>query len=206
MTDEVRPAPAGPLPYLLTLKDPGTTERTRKREIGDEAVWTLSSAKPGNGVEQLRDNNVETFWQSDGENHHINIQFHKKTRVKEIAFYLDFKHDESYTPAKISIRAGSVLHDLSEIANFDLKEPVGWVVVPLETVHTERDLSSGSDYLRTLRVHLLQLAVLASHQSGRDTHIRQVKIFGPRKPMTHGWGTELSEFNSLEFLQVRCIR
>lgn len=26
-----------------------------KREIGDEAVWTLSSAKAGNGVEQLRD-------------------------------------------------------------------------------------------------------------------------------------------------------
>jgi len=25
-----------------------------KREIGRDAVWTLSTAKPGNGVEQLR--------------------------------------------------------------------------------------------------------------------------------------------------------
>lgn len=25
-----------------------------KREIGGDAVWTLSTAKPGNGVEQLR--------------------------------------------------------------------------------------------------------------------------------------------------------
>ena len=25
-----------------------------KREIGADAVWTLSTAKPGNGVEQLR--------------------------------------------------------------------------------------------------------------------------------------------------------
>lgn len=25
-----------------------------KREIGSDAVWTLSTAKPGNGVEQLR--------------------------------------------------------------------------------------------------------------------------------------------------------
>jgi len=33
------------------------------REIGDEAVWTLSSAKPGNGVDQLRDGTVESFWQ-----------------------------------------------------------------------------------------------------------------------------------------------
>lgn len=26
-----------------------------RREIGDEAVWSLSTAKPGNGVDQLRD-------------------------------------------------------------------------------------------------------------------------------------------------------
>jgi len=36
---------------------------TGKREIGNEAVWTLSTAKPGNGIDQLRDNNRDTFWQ-----------------------------------------------------------------------------------------------------------------------------------------------
>jgi len=36
---------------------------SQRREIGDLAVWTLSSAKPGNGVEQLRDDSVSTFWQ-----------------------------------------------------------------------------------------------------------------------------------------------
>lgn len=34
------------------------------REIGREAVWSLSSAKPGNGVDQLRDESIETYWQS----------------------------------------------------------------------------------------------------------------------------------------------
>jgi len=34
-----------------------------RKEIGDEAVWTLSSAKVGNGVDQLRDDNLSTFWQ-----------------------------------------------------------------------------------------------------------------------------------------------
>lgn len=29
-----------------------------RREIGDEGVWSLSSAKPGNGVDQLRDGAV----------------------------------------------------------------------------------------------------------------------------------------------------
>mmetsp|Transcript_8707 Transcript_8707/g.11460 ORF Transcript_8707/g.11460 Transcript_8707/m.11460 type:complete len:81 (-) Transcript_8707:341-583(-) len=72
---------------------------SQRREIGDLAVWTLSSAKPGNGVEQLRDNSINTFWQSDGgQPHFVNIQFLKKMKVQEIALYLDFRTDESYTP------------------------------------------------------------------------------------------------------------
>lgn len=33
------------------------------QDLSKHAVWTLSSAKQGNGVEQIRDNMVETFWQ-----------------------------------------------------------------------------------------------------------------------------------------------
>ena len=81
----------------------GTDEKPKgnstRREIGDLAVWSLSSAKHGNGVQQLRDDSNSTFWQSDGQQPHlVNIQFLKKTRVGEIALYLDFKTDESYTP------------------------------------------------------------------------------------------------------------
>jgi hypothetical protein len=36
---------------------------SNRREVGDLAVWTLSSAKPGNGVEQIRDDSTTTFWQ-----------------------------------------------------------------------------------------------------------------------------------------------
>jgi len=32
--------------------------------------------------------------------------------IKEIGIYCDFKQDESYTPSKISIRAGTHFHDL----------------------------------------------------------------------------------------------
>ena len=81
-------------------------------EIGDQAVWILSSAKLGNGVDQLRDNDTATFWQSDGTIPHlITIQFMKKTRVSQIAMYLDFKSDESYTPNKIQIKGGLNLQD-----------------------------------------------------------------------------------------------
>lgn len=110
---------------------------TDRREIGAEAVWSLSTAKPGNGkvstilniihllftsypsfssmtihnpiylptstgVEQIRDDNLDTYWQSDGaQPHMINIQFHKKMTILEVALYLDYTLDESYTPKKV---------------------------------------------------------------------------------------------------------
>jgi len=40
-----------------------TETKKDKQEIGDQAVWSLSSAKPGFGVEQLRDDNLDTYWQ-----------------------------------------------------------------------------------------------------------------------------------------------
>jgi hypothetical protein len=50
--------------HLVSMGTPHAPEaNSQRREIGDLAVWTLSSAKPGNGVEQLRDDSVSTFWQ-----------------------------------------------------------------------------------------------------------------------------------------------
>ena len=50
-------------------------------EIGEDAVWTLSTAKAGNGVQQLRDNNMQTFWQSDGlQPHLITLEFNKQVK------------------------------------------------------------------------------------------------------------------------------
>jgi hypothetical protein len=51
-------------------------------EIGEDAVWTLSTAKAGNGVQQLRDNNMQTFWQSDGlQPHLITLEFNKQVYI-----------------------------------------------------------------------------------------------------------------------------
>ena len=47
--------------------------------------------------------------------------------------YIDFKSDESYTPNKISIKAGTVFQDLKEILYIELKEPSGWYIFPLKT-------------------------------------------------------------------------
>eukprot|EP00752_Nemacystus_decipiens_P012872 g11396.t1 len=182
-----------------------------RREIGREAVWSLSSAKPGNGVDQLRDDSTSTYWQSDGgQPHLINVQFHKKMTIVEIAFHLDFNADESYTPKKLSIRAGSSFHDLVEVTVKELHEPLGWVRVPLFAPGTggpaaiAADAAGGSEG-PVLRAHFLQICVVAMHQNGRDTHIRQVKVFGPRLASAQH-DPSLLEFISPEFETFSCIR
>lgn len=165
-----------------------------KREIGKLAVWSVSSAKPGNGVDLLRDSNLDTFWQSDGAQPHlVNIQFQKKVRLQQLAIYVDYKHDESYTPNKISVRVGNSFHDLREVKQIELDEPIGWVRISL----------CPNDSIEFLRAFLIQLAVLSNHQNGRDTHIRQIKIYGPRQSAVIG---HQFQFTSIEFRTYSTIR
>ncbi|KFM65144.1 Anaphase-promoting complex subunit 10, partial [Stegodyphus mimosarum] len=139
------------------------------QEVGPLAVWSLSSCKPGFGVDELQDSCLETYWQSDGPQPHlINIQFQKKTTIQDVCLYADYKLDESYTPNRISIRAGTHFHNLQEIIVFELNEPAGWIKIPL------------TDSLdQPIRTYLVQIAVLSNHQNGRDTHMRQIHVHSP---------------------------
>jgi anaphase-promoting complex subunit 10 len=207
-------------PTLKLLADPELSLTVR--DIGITANWSLSTAKPGNGVDQLRDSSLDTYWQSDGiQPHHINIQFPRRQTISAIALYLDFTLDESYTPKKMKIRVGTTFHNLEEIRTVDVREPCGWVTIPLwrkwgedvfdnildphgddndddeeggggETTNdgTEdgggrRKNNKSSNRVplwkrKPMRSHMVQISILSMHQNGRDTHVRQVKIFGPR--------------------------
>ena len=158
-----------------------TIEGMGCRELGIDAIFTISSAKPGNGAEQLRDDNLETYWQSDGAfPHFINIQYLKKVAVSKVCFYLDYGLDESYTPKKVSIASGTSMHDLVDIVTVELNEPNGWVTVPLSDPHNPDEEGQIPTHLRT---HLLQVKIMSMHQNGRDTHIRQIQILGPRESL-----------------------
>lgn len=174
------------------------------RELGSDAVFTISSSKPGNGVEQLRDNNLETYWQSDGSFPHlVNIQFLRKTTISKLCIYLDYNSDESYTAKKILICSGTCLHDLMETKSVDLTEPIGWVVIPLHDPNGENDYNDSGDFLRA---HFLQIKILSMHQNGRDTHIRQIKILGPRKSPTAMGNFSYDDFKTSEMIQYAAIR
>uniref|UniRef100_A0A8C5RIL9 Anaphase-promoting complex subunit 10 n=2 Tax=Elapidae TaxID=8602 RepID=A0A8C5RIL9_LATLA len=199
--------------------DPKQLERTGTvREIGSQAVWSLSSCKPGFGVDQLRDDNLETYWQSDGSQPHlVNIQFRRKTTVKTLCIYADYKSDESYTPSKISVRVGNNFHNLQEIRNrgvklagcrpdtsreghahpsstkqLELVEPSGWIHVPLTDTHK-----------KPIRTFMIQIAVLANHQNGRDTHMRQIKVYTPVEESSIG---KFPRCTTIDFMMYRSIR
>ena len=53
----------------------------------------------------------------------------------------------------------------------EFDEPVGWYTFPL--------FERGRPYIKTME---LQIAILQNQHSGRDTHIRQIKVFAPREP------------------------
>ncbi|KAH9778099.1 Anaphase-promoting complex subunit 10 [Citrus sinensis] len=165
------------------------------REMGKKAAWSVSSCKPGNGVSALRDDNLDTYWQSDGAQPHlVNIQFQKKVKLQLVVLYVDFKLDESYTPSKISVRAGDGFHNLKEIKTVELVKPTGWVYISL----------SGNDPRDTfVNTFMLQIVVLSNHLNGRDTHVRQIKIYGPRpNPIPH----QQFQFTSSEFNTYSTVR
>ncbi|KAL9689542.1 hypothetical protein QQ045_009928 [Rhodiola kirilowii] len=165
------------------------------REMGKNAAWSVSSSKAGNGVSALRDDNLETYWQSEGvQPHLVNVQFQKKVRLQLVVMYVDFKQDESYTPSKITIRAGDGFYNLKDIKTVELLKPTGWVYISL----------SGNEPRETfVNTFMLQISIASNHLNGRDTHVRQVKVYGPRpNPVPH----QPFQFTSREFITYSFVR
>lgn len=88
--------------------------------------------------------------------------------MREVAFYVDAGADESYTPRTVSVRAGTLHHDLEELRRVELSSPTGWVRIPLG--------GAGSAGVRTWYV---QVVVHTMKANGRDMHMRGLRVLGP---------------------------
>ncbi|XP_065185958.1 anaphase-promoting complex subunit 10-like [Sycon ciliatum] len=166
-------------------------------EVGNDAQWTVSSCKAGNGVQKLRDNKIDTVWQSDGaQPHTISVFFRERMFVECLCFYVDYEDDETYTPNRVCAKVGTMLSDMTVVSTKDLDQPRGWITMPLT-----------DDSGRPSHVFMVELIIIANHQNGRDTHIRQCKIYARSEPAvlplsaqeslyTFG-GAPLSHFNTL---------
>ncbi|TXT09057.1 hypothetical protein VHUM_02531 [Vanrija humicola] len=145
-------------------------------ELGRLAHWSVSSHKYGFGVDNLRDGNENTFWQSEGPQPHIiDLSFPKRVFISSIGLLTSHPRDDSYTPSRVSIRAGTGVHDLQEVRFEEFSKPDGWVRIPLRPLEAD---GSGGDG-PPVPAHHLRIVIVANHLNGKDTHVRGLKVFGP---------------------------
>ncbi|XP_024461229.1 anaphase-promoting complex subunit 10 isoform X2 [Populus trichocarpa] len=163
-------------------------EKWEKKLLG---VLVLANLEMGSLLLEMT---ILTLIGNGAQPHLVNIQFQKKVKLQLVVLYVDFKLDESYTPSKISIRAGDGFHNLKEIKTMELVKPTGWVYLSL----------SGNDPRETfVNTFMLQIAVLSNHLNGRDTHVRQIKVYGPQlNPFPH----QPFQFTSREFITYSSVR
>ncbi|KAH6656690.1 anaphase-promoting complex, subunit 10-domain-containing protein [Truncatella angustata] len=142
------------------------------KEISNLASFTVSSYKPGCGVNELRDDNIHLFWQSDGpQPHRLNIHFIKRVEIRALRLYLDYELDESYTPTKIQITAGFGPNLTIPFTTMELSMPKGWLDVPIAG-------AGGGPDGNSLCCWFVRIIILENHQNGKDTHLRGVKVYG----------------------------
>lgn len=155
---------------ILSSAPPPEPSLAHLREISPLASWTVSTYKPGCGVEALRSPSTSQFWQSDGPQPHLlNIHFFKLVSIVKLRVHLDFELDESYTPTRMLFLAGTGMYDLTEFAKWTGEAPNGWVDIGLEGV--------GSRGGNVLKAMVVQIRVCENHQNGKDTHVRGVQIY-----------------------------
>ncbi|ETS63926.1 hypothetical protein PaG_02255 [Moesziomyces aphidis] len=210
------PRPSSPFRKKRPRRIYDVDDRSTKVDVGSTpgTSWTLSSYKPGSGVAELRSADLTKLWQSDGNQPHlINIQFARRTCVTHVSIFLDVKQDDSYTPTKIAIKAGTNYHDLTPVRQRTFDTPQGWkhfsmtpgtVDAATEEEDEERDEADGEneqtngegeeggsdeeDEQDGIRLWLLQVCILANHLNGKDTHIRRIVVFGPKTSPTASTG------------------
>ena len=114
---------------------------------------------------------IQYHGRSDGpQPHHLNIHFSRLVSIVSIRIFLDFEADESYTPTRITLLAGTGYHDLIPFSALEFAQPKGWIDVPLDHV-------GGGEDGKTLRAFLVQVKVVENHQNGKDTHVRGLKVY-----------------------------
>ena len=107
------------------------------QEIGSSGIWTVSSSKPAHGVANLRDGNLDTYWQSDGGTpHSILVEFGERVLVSHVALYLDYGLDESYTPQHIVLKAGLQEPELTDVLQGTVKKATGWLIIDIQQEST----------------------------------------------------------------------
>ena len=140
-----------------------------RQEISHLGAWYLSSSKPGNGLNELKSDNLTKYWQSDGSPiHYLEIEFNKKYELTEIWIYLDRLVDESYTPNRLLLRSRNYLDDIVDLLEIEIEDPTGWFKIDLQGI------------LKGIKTKYIQVQFLSNLHFGKDTHLRGFKVFSAK--------------------------
>ncbi|KAL7417693.1 anaphase-promoting complex, subunit 10/DOC domain-containing protein [Mrakia frigida] len=175
------------------------------KDISPLATWSVSSHKFGFGVANLKDPDPELFWQSEGpQPHFISLQFPHRVNILKLSIYLSHPKDDSYTPQKLSIRAGTGRHDLTEVRLHEVDKPEGWVTIDLRDGAVEGEEAEEMEEGQPIPAFLLQIVVVANHLNGKDSHVRGLKVWGPKADMD----PEVDDypFSTIAMKQHECLR
>ncbi|KAG6878862.1 hypothetical protein C0992_007067 [Termitomyces sp. T32_za158] len=96
------------------------------------------------------------------------------SETKKISIHLSYPQDDSYTPSTLAVRAGTGPSDLQDVRLVTLEKPDGWI-----TFDVSSEPNEDADAFAPLYAYVIQIIIAQNHMSGKDTHVRGLKILGP---------------------------
>lgn len=138
--------------------------------VNSLALWKASSSKLGNPIENVLNDNPNSFWQSDGgQPHTIDIYFSRRTDIVLLALYFSLTKDESYTPRLFKLYVGHSPSDAVFYKSYQVENLNGWIGLTFED--NRRD--------KLMKCQFLRLVFPVNHENGKDTHLRGVRLYTP---------------------------
>ncbi|KAI3640042.1 hypothetical protein MIR68_000920 [Amoeboaphelidium protococcarum] len=169
--------------------------RQFEKDVSTKVQWSVSSVKAAYNVYKLIDNDVSTYWQSDGNQpHEIVITMDpqgKMIPISRVLIYCDWRLDESYCPRVIVVKAdgvevervqvpGDLDDEQRDSMDADVEENERWCEVDFGSLlQDEEDSIDGPSTAdqKLFRCNKISLSIVSNHQNGKDSHIRLIKVY-----------------------------
>lgn len=158
-------------------------------DITSLGKWKASSEREENPISNILDNNIQTYWQSDGFlPHSIDVEFDRITKLNNILLFFSNKMDQSYSPYFIKIYGGTHDFDMVLLRSLVIKNVEGWINLffysdCLENkIHVNEDsrsynsLNTGYIYNPPIDVKILKFTIFTNQQKGKDSHLRFIRL------------------------------
>ncbi|KAK2946062.1 putative Anaphase-promoting complex subunit 10 [Blattamonas nauphoetae] len=141
-------------------------------EYKSQAVWSASTTKGGHPIYNIYDDDLSTFWESDGNiPHSITARFETRVELSQIAFFNTFAEEDSYTPNVLTIFAHSHSGTFEQVSTKTLERKTGWVHLPLKRPTGE-----------PIFTDILVISIGSNFDLGNNSRVWQVSLRGPIQP------------------------